>query len=282
VPRRPLLLLALAGACGLLAAAIHVLAVNVGLVQRADLRVLSGFVGLRGSRTEPVAQAVANAFDPEPYALLCLGVAGIAVLRGKWRYGLAAGVALLGANLTTQFLKATLLSARPSAGGVVVGDSAWPSGHTTAVMSFVLALILVTPSRLRPFVAAVGGLVVATVVYAILLLGWHYPSDVAGGFFVATGWFCLAAAGLKAVERTTGPVPTRRVLWPPVLAGIAATAVVAALFVVKGGRVLDYAREHTTFVAGAALLGAVAVVLSGVIAVAVSAAGRAPRAPAQR
>jgi membrane-associated phospholipid phosphatase len=276
MPRRPQLLLALAAASGLAAALVYALAVHVGWVEQRDLRVLVGFTGLRGARTEPVAHAVANAFNPAPYAVLCAAAAGFAVLRGKWRYGLASAIALLGANVTTQLLKSGLQSSRPAFSGIIVGDHAWPSGHTTAVMTLTLAVILVSPAWLRPLVAALGGLVTVAVVYSILLLGWHYPSDVAGGFFVATAWFFAAVAGLKAVEPTAGPVPAARVLWPPLVAGVIACAVASALVAREGRRVLSYADGHTTFVAGAAILGGAAVVLAGVVAVAASTAGREP------
>ena len=276
--RRPLLLVSLAVAYAALAALAYVASVHAGITQRLDVRVLEGFMGVRGPRTEPVATALAGLFDPAPYAALCLLPAAIALLRGRWTYGLAAAVALLGANLTTQYLKATVLSPRPSPAGVQLGDQAWPSGHTTAAMTLALALVLVSPARLRPLVAALGGLVTAAVVYAILILGWHYPSDVAGGFFVATGWFCLTLAGLKAAER--GAATHLRLwpaMWPAVLAGVLGTAAFAALAALEWERVSGYVRDHTTFVAGAAVLAAVAVVLAGIVAGAVSASGRAPR-----
>jgi membrane-associated phospholipid phosphatase len=276
VPRRPLLLLVLAAACAAATALVHVATVHLDWVAHRDLRVLLGFTGLRSARTEPVATALTSAFNPAPYAVLCLVPAAVALLRRKWRYGLAAAVALLGANITTQLLKAGLTSPRPTAPGLKLGDHAWPSGHTTAAMTLTLAIILVSPGRLRPFVAALGGLVTVAVVYAILILGWHYPSDVAGGFFVATGWFFVAVAGLKTVEPSTGPVPAARVLWPPLVAGVIACAVASALVAREGRRVLSYADGHTTFVAGAAILGGAAVVLAGVVAVAASTAGREP------
>ena len=276
--RRPLILVVLAAACAALAAAAYYGSVRAGVAQRLDVRVLDGFIGVQGPRTEPVATTLANLFNPAPYALLCLLPAAVALLRGRWAYGLAAAVALLGANLTTQYLKATVISPRPSPPGVQLGDQAWPSGHTTAAMTLALALVLVSPARLRPLVAALGGLVTAAVVYAILILGWHYPRDVAGGFFVSTGWFCLTLAGLKAAER--GAATHLRLwpaMWPAVLAGVLGTAAFATLAALEWERVSGYVRDHTTFVAGAAVLGAVAVVLAGIVAGAVSASGRAPR-----
>jgi membrane-associated phospholipid phosphatase len=35
----------------------------------------------------------------------------------------------------------------------------------------------------------------------LLILSWHMPSDVLGGFLVATLWMALAVAVLRAAER---------------------------------------------------------------------------------
>ena len=69
-----------------------------------------------------------------------------------------------------------------------MGPEACPSGHTTAVMSLALALVIVSPPRLRPLAAAAGGLLTVATVFSLLVLGSHYPSDIVGGLLVATAW----------------------------------------------------------------------------------------------
>ena len=63
----------------------------------------------------------------------------LALLRGRPRLAVAAGVVLLGANLTTQVLKETF--DRPD---LVLGwaaePGAFPSGHATVAMSLAMAL----------------------------------------------------------------------------------------------------------------------------------------------
>jgi membrane-associated phospholipid phosphatase len=60
---------------------------------------------------------------------------------------------------------------------------------------------------LRRVVAAVGGVYAVAVGCALLILAWHMPSDVLGGYLVAILWAALAVAGLRAAERRW---PTRR------------------------------------------------------------------------
>ena len=40
---------------------------------------------------------------------------------------------------------------------------------------------------------------------SLLVLGWHFPSDVLGGLLLASGFFCLAVAaiGEGVMDRTT-------------------------------------------------------------------------------
>jgi membrane-associated phospholipid phosphatase len=62
----------------------------------------------------------------------------------------------------------------------------------------VLCALLVLPARLRPPAAALGALFAAAVGCSLLILAWHLPSDVVGGYLVAALWASLAVAGLRA------------------------------------------------------------------------------------
>ena len=95
--------------------------------------------------------------------------------------------------MTTQLLKPLLAAPRPITllEFPVVAAASWPSGHATAVMSLALCSVLAAQARLRPFVAALGAAFAVAVCYSFLELGWHYPSDVLGGFLVAAAWTLL-------------------------------------------------------------------------------------------
>jgi membrane-associated phospholipid phosphatase len=267
--RRPVVLIAAAGACVVTALAAYVAALHVGVLQRADLRVLTGFVGVQTPRSYRLATDLSELFNPAPFAVLAVAVVAIGVARGRVRAAACAGAAMLAANVTTQLLKDALPSVRPSVPGALVGDHAWPSGHATAAMSLALALVLVSPPRLRPAATAAGGLVAVAVAYAVLLLGWHYPSDVVGGYLVATGWTCVAAA--VALRRpAAAPVRVRAALGPSAVAGGVLLLALAVLVAVRPAAVSAYASDHTTFAVGAAALAAEAVVLAAAMSAALS------------
>ena len=67
-------------------------------------------------------------------------------------------------------------------------------------MTLALCAVLVAPPALRAATAVLGGAFAVGVGYAVLVLGWHYPSDVLGGFLVAGLWTSLAVAVLHRVE----------------------------------------------------------------------------------
>jgi hypothetical protein len=168
-------------------------------------------------------------------------------------------------------LKPLLAQARPDSllhGIPQIGAVSWPSGHATAAMSFALCAVLGAPSRLRPLVAALGGAFVVAVVYSFLALAWHYPSDVLGGFLVATTWTLLAVAGLLAL-REPGPVPPSgsktpawRALGPPAAAVVGAGALAVLVAFARPHAVLTFARSHEVFIIGAAAIGLIALALA--------------------
>jgi membrane-associated phospholipid phosphatase len=67
------------------------------------------------------------------------------------------------------------------------GSFTYPSGTVTAVAALAAAVFLVSPRLLRPLSAVAGALAVAGVGWAVLVLRWHYPTDVLGGIWVGGG-----------------------------------------------------------------------------------------------
>ena len=214
---------------GLVAAGVFALAVPAA--HERDAAMLHGFVGLDRPSVRRAISFVAHLGDTLPYAcagLLCIAVA-LARRRG-WR-ALAVACLLAVTGVTTQALKHALAQPRlehwlPEQ----VATNSWPSGHSTAAMTLALCAILVAPPALRAAAAILGGAFAVGVGYAVLVLGWHYPSDVLGGFLVAGLWTSLAVAVLRRVE---APEPARRPVWEP-LAARRRCGVVAA--VVRGVR----------------------------------------------
>jgi membrane-associated phospholipid phosphatase len=54
---------------------------------------------------------------------------------------------------------------------------------------------------MRPAVLAVGLAFAAAVGFSLLVLAWHMPSDVLGGYLLAALWISLTVAALRATER---------------------------------------------------------------------------------
>jgi membrane-associated phospholipid phosphatase len=254
----------------LIAGAVLYGAIHVQVVADAELRVLEGFMGLPG---QAYANDLVSMFNPAPFAVLSLSLVAGALLARRPRAAAAALVTMLGAGVTTQVLKPLLAFQRDFPEFHYMGPVAYPSGHTTAVMSLALALIIVSPARLRPLAAAAGGLLTVATVFSILLLGSHYPSDIVGGLLVATAWACAASALL-------------RLEFKPSLSGAALGAFVlaaAGAFVValRPADAFAYAEANTTFVFGALAIAAGALVLSGSVP-APTGAPRRPRSPRAR
>ncbi len=129
---------------------------------------LSGGIGDNGA-----VRVVAGVADPLPFALIGAALVCLAALRGLPRVAVAIAALLASAALTTEMLKRVLEQ------GTLHGG-AFPSGHTTAACALAAGLAIALPRRARPAALGAGAVGVATV-----LLGWHTPSDVAGGVLVA-------------------------------------------------------------------------------------------------
>ena len=274
MPMRPKTALLGAAACGLMLVVVWFAAFHIAFLGHLDQSIFRQFGGLRAHpRISGIAGRFVAPFDPNPYVYLVLLPLVVALLRGRPRVVLAVGAIVLGANMTTEILKHVIGDPRA---GAVFADGfwstplhAWPSGHSTAAMSLALASVLAAPARLRPAVAAVGASVAIAVGYSVVETGMHYPSDVLGGFLVATIWTLFAVAAIVAAERwrptTRGAgsrVSVAAALGAPgavlLAAGVLGTILVAA----HPHDVFDYARAHEAFVAGAAAIAALSLALS--------------------
>ena len=87
--------------------------------------------------------------------------------------------------------------AKPMVGRQIgAGSFTYPSGTVAAVAALAAAVFLVSPRLVRPLSAVAGAMAVAAVGAAVLVLRWHYPTDVIGGVWVGGGavFFIDAAA----------------------------------------------------------------------------------------
>jgi hypothetical protein len=122
------------------------------------------------------------------------------VLRGRMALAVTAAVMVVGANLTTQVLKHSLLSRPLLIPGGVLHPNSYPSGHATAAASLAVAVFLVVPHRWRAPTALGTTIAAAAFGTATVVVGWHRPSDVIGAWFVVGAWAALSTAILLAIR----------------------------------------------------------------------------------
>jgi membrane-associated phospholipid phosphatase len=201
-------------ACAALAGGLYLVVVHVALAQRVDLHVLERAMSHRTAGRATLASDIVGLFDPMPFVLLAGAVVAIGLAARRVRAAAAAAILVAGATLTTETLKPLLAVQRPYPSGHYLGPTAFPSGHTTAVASLLLALVIVVPPRLRVLTAVVGGAGALAALASIELLGVHYPSDVVGGILVASAWAAAAVAvtgsGRAATAARRRPPPRSR------------------------------------------------------------------------
>jgi membrane-associated phospholipid phosphatase len=267
-PRTPLTL-ALLGA--LLLALTGVLAKLVPVTRSSDVRTLNGFLELNRPRLTPALDHVAHLADPAPYALCGLVLALIALARGRWRVALGLPFVFAATGFTAESLKHVLASQRFDEwmGHAQISAASWPSGHSTAAMTMALCAVIAVPPRLRPTVAAIGGAFAVAVAYAILALGWHFPSDVFGGYLVAATYVLLFVGVIAWTEqrwpsrRGSAEAATRPADALPALAvAMLAAGAAIGLALARPEQLVGYAASHTTFVVGALGIAALAVALA--------------------
>lgn len=161
----------------------------------------------------PPARTVALLVDilgaPPVVGVLAVVLAAICAVTGRRRLAV---VAIAGPVLTGV---ATTVLLKPAVGRTIYnGHLAYPSGHTAAVtaLALVLALLAVDLFRTgRPAaVAAVVGTATAagaTMAWAQITLGAHYPTDTLGGFCCALAIVPGTAYLVdRAAERRAGAV----------------------------------------------------------------------------
>ncbi len=229
--RRTTIALFTALGCTALAVLIWFLAFRTGAGGAADTAALRGFAQLQGTWVAVVASGVAHLCDPAPYALLAGTVTVLALSTRGPRGALAVAAILVIPNVVTQQLKTALAEGRvhgPRTIAVHIDPASWPSGHSTAAMALVLCAVIASPAGARRLVAVGGALFAAAVAYAVVLLGWHFPSDALGGFAVAGAAASLGVAALSAAEEQPGPARSRAGIFGLTALALALVAVLLA------------------------------------------------------
>jgi membrane-associated phospholipid phosphatase len=193
--------LGVAVACALALAGVWLVAELVPGAQLRDAVALRDFTLLSHPHVDLVANFLLDLLEPPLFVIWGSAMVAVALYRGRPRTALAVALVMALAPFTAETLKPLLAHPHAHFGAVHIAPASWPSGHSTAALTVALCAVLVAPARLRPLVATVGAGYALAVGCALLILAWHMPSDVLGGYLVATLWMALAVASLRFAER---------------------------------------------------------------------------------
>jgi membrane-associated phospholipid phosphatase len=206
-PERPgaglALLVAGASALGLLlvwAAASQIPAARV-----KDALALHDLTQLNDRSIESTGNFLLHLLEPRLFVIWGAAILAVALARRQPRLAIALAGAMMLAPFTADILKPTLAHPHAQVYDDGIGAASWPSGHAAAALTLVLCAVFAAPRRVRPVVAVLGAAYALATGMALLILAWHMPSDVAGGYLVAALWVALAVAAVRASERR----------WPP-------------------------------------------------------------------
>lgn len=252
-------LVALTFLCAIAVVVLYAVAVRTEHGQKFDDKPLAGRAALDPD-TVDAAHHVLETVTVGGLAIAAGGLVVIGLVRGRLLLAGSVGVAILGANVTTEYLKHVAFERPNFVSNTIRLGNTYPSGHTTVAMSLAVGAVLVAPRRLRGTAAVAGGAYAAAMGCAVLLTGWHRPSDAVGAAFVTVGWGAAVAAFLVALRgtgreaRRSEPLEFRPAMWILTGAGAASLAIAALallavayrarfsdLFVVERGRALSVA-----------------------------------------
>lgn len=177
-------------------------------------------------RASPTLDAIMNAatFVGSDFAILPILLVTLAILvwRGRVREAVFLGVAVAGSVALNGVMKLFFQRPRPKLPwGHVLPDYSFPSGHAMNSLVFYLAVALLAWALLgrRIGVLAVTVALGLALVVGIsrIYLGYHYFTDVVGGFAAGLVWILLVGGALHGgpwLARWRGKpasVPSRRV-----------------------------------------------------------------------
>lgn len=149
---------------------------------------------------------------PTAFRLIALVVIIVALTRRNLRLALFLVISVELSGLVTEAVKTTANRPRPAEAMVNAASSSFPSGHAVGVMVGVLALLTVAwpvvDARYRPWLAALGGVVIVAIGVGRVVLNVHHPSDVVAGWALGYAWFVACVLLVPPAVPITAPDET--------------------------------------------------------------------------
>jgi membrane-associated phospholipid phosphatase len=198
------LALLVAGLCVLGLALTWVLAELVPITHVKDAVALYDFTRLNRPLVEVPANALLDLLYPPFFAIWGIVLVLLALRRRLPWVALAIAIVLPLAPFSAELLKPLLAHHHDQIGPKYIVNASWPSGHATAATVLVWCALLVARPARRRLVAMLGAAFTLAIGVALLVLAWHMPSDVVGGYLLGTFWAALAFAALSASEHDGG------------------------------------------------------------------------------
>jgi membrane-associated phospholipid phosphatase len=149
----------------------------------------------------------------------------ISIVRRRALVGVVTIVGFLIAVLGAEILKDLVFPSRalvPADAqlGETLQVNSYPSGHATIVTAFVLSLLMVSPARWRPWLAAVAGAISSIFTAGVLFTGWHRASDALGALVWSGLCMSLAAAAAVRLRGRPALAKPRHTLSGSVIIGV--------------------------------------------------------------
>jgi undecaprenyl-diphosphatase len=160
--------------------------------------------------SSPTLDAVMRAFTDlgSTMVVLPLLIVALALLiwRGQRREALFLAVAMAGSVVIVETLKVVFHRPRPQlAWAQVQPEYSFPSGHSmnSLVLYVALALVVWVLAGRRAGLIAVGAAVVLALLVGTsrIYLGYHYLTDVVGGFLAGAAWLVIVVAAFDGGAR---------------------------------------------------------------------------------
>ena len=177
--------------------------------RRMDTRaILDAATGRSWAFDRPAAATdLGHAVAAGSFLLFAAGVLVLSLRRSAVRHALVTLAVVAATAASAQLLKSLLGDANVLGGAERRIGASFPSGHASVAMSLGLALIRTVPASWRSLAAVLAVVYASAFGVALILMGWHYPSDVAGGFLIAAAWGAAALPSQRSAVRRDPPSP---------------------------------------------------------------------------
>ena len=173
----------------------------MGPAERLDRHVLDAFSTPANTLVNEVAYVGFEVVNFRPDWVFA-GAIAVLIARVQWWVRDAVLAAALVAGTGVLALKALLANPRyqpvPVDSNAYPWSDAFPSGHAAGSLAMSLAFLSVVPSSSRRPTAVAGILFTLYISLGVLLLNYHYPSDVVAGWLLAAGWWFFLLAALPS------------------------------------------------------------------------------------